>query len=101
NMGAIYFNTSQIYDVMAYFFLAIMLLTYMRVRQQGRELTIPQAALVICAYVAALDAKEMAVVGAGWVLAYELLYHQPWKFNVPAIRALLRQRALRVPLILV
>ena len=100
NMGAIYFNTSQIYDILAYFFLAIMLWCYIRFRRRG-ELTIAQSAVVICAYVAALDAKEIAVVGAGWILAYELLYHHPWKFNIRAMGAAARDRALRVPFLMV
>jgi hypothetical protein len=82
-MPAIYFNTSMIYDILAYFFLALMLVFYIQVRREGRELSIAQSALVICAFIAALDSKELAVVGAGWVLAYELLFPSPKRFRVP------------------
>ena len=85
NMVPIFYNTSQIYDILAYFFLAAMLFCYMRDRQSERELSIAQSAIVICAFIAALDSKELAVVGSAWVLAYELLFHRPWKLRVPVI----------------
>jgi hypothetical protein len=84
-MLPVYYNTSMIYDVLAYFFMAATLFCYIRFRQGGHELSVGQSAVVICAYVAALDSKELVVVGAGWILAYELLFHRPWKLRVPVL----------------
>jgi hypothetical protein len=84
-MLAIYYNTSMLYDVMAYLFLMIMMFSYIQFRRGGKGLTLGQSAIVICAYIAALNSKEIAVTGAGWVLVYEVLYHRPWKLRVPAL----------------
>ncbi|HLH41306.1 MAG TPA: hypothetical protein VKX39_19320 [Bryobacteraceae bacterium] len=84
SMLAIYYNTSMIYDILAYFFVALMLFLYLRFRRQG-ELSIPRAALVVCAFIAALDSKELAVVASLWVLAYELLFERPWRLRVPLL----------------
>jgi hypothetical protein len=85
SMVAVYYNTSQLYDILAYFFLAIMLLHYIRFRSSVSELTIFQTVVVAAAFIAALDSKEIAVIGAGWVIAYELLFPRPWKLRTPAI----------------
>ncbi len=84
SMGAIYFNTSMIYDILAYLFTALMLLLYLKFRGAG-ELSVAQSAAVICAFIAALDSKELAVVASGWVLAYELLFHRPPRLRLPII----------------
>lgn len=83
----LFYSTSLIYDILSYFFILLMLFLYIRVRSRELTLTFPQGAMVVCAYIAALNSKEIAVVGAGWVLAYEVLMQRP--------------RALRLPLILV
>jgi len=82
-MVAIYYTGGFIYDVAAYFFTALMLFLYMRVRSQGLHLNAIQSAAVVCAYVAALNSKEIAVVGAGWILAYEFLLGRPRKLLLP------------------
>ena len=82
-MVAIYYHTSLIYDVLAFFFTLLMLFAYIRIRSQGRELTWMQSVMVALAYIAALNSKEIAVVGAGWILAYELLLERPWKLRLP------------------
>ena len=84
-MLAIYYNTSQLYDVLTYLFLMIMMFSYIRFRRGGKGLTLGRSAIVICAYIAALNSKEIAFTGAGWVLVYEVLYHRPWKLRVPAM----------------
>ena len=89
SMVAIYFNTSMIYDILAYFFLALMLVCYFSFRRRGAELSWWQSAVVVCAFVAALDSKELAVVGSGWVLAYEMLFHRPWRLRVPILLCLI------------
>jgi hypothetical protein len=42
---------------------------------------------VVLVYLVAINSKEIAVVGAAWVVAYELLYWRPWKLVVPAVLA--------------
>lgn len=87
SMVAVYFNTSQLYDILAYFFLVIMLLCYIRFRSAGNDLTVLQTTIVVVAFIAALDSKEIAVTGAGWVVAYEFLFQRPWKLRTSAILA--------------
>jgi len=70
----------MIYDVLAFFFTALMLWIYMRWR--GSPVA---GGLVVLAFFAAINSKEIAVVGAAWVVAYELLFYRPWKWVVPAI----------------
>jgi hypothetical protein len=85
SMVAIYYSTSMIYDVLAYFFTAAMLYSYIAFRRDGKNLTFGQSALVVVLYIAAIKSKEIAVVGAGWILAYEMLFHRPRKLRVPLI----------------
>lgn len=80
SMTPLYYNTSMIYDVLAFFFTALMLWIYMRWRGSRWA-----GAVVILAYFAAINSKEIAVVGAAWVVAYELLFHRVWKWLVPSI----------------
>ena len=86
-MALIYYNTSMIYDLMAYFFVAAMLLCYLRFRRDGHELTIGQSAWIVILYIAALDSKEMAVAGAAWILAWEVICRRPPKLLTPGILA--------------
>ncbi len=79
-MTAIYYNTSMIYDVLAFFFTALMLWVYIRWRGNRGA-----GGLVVLLFLAAINSKEIAVVGAAWVVAYELLLGRPWKWVVPAI----------------
>jgi hypothetical protein len=84
-MVTIYYNTSMIYDILAYFFTALMLVVYLRVRSGDVNLTRWQMAAVILGYVAALNSKEIAVVAAGWVLAYEILIARPRQWITPVV----------------
>ena len=63
----------------------LMLFVYVRARGEGRGLTVGEGALVVCAFIAALDSKEIAVTGAGWVLAHEVLFEKRWKLIVPGL----------------
>jgi len=85
SMVPIYYNTSMIYDVLAYFFTAAMLYSYIAFRRDGENLRFGQGSLVVLLYVAAIKSKEIAVVGAGWILAYEVLFHRPRKLRIPLI----------------
>jgi hypothetical protein len=80
SMATIYYNTSMIYDVLAFFFTALMLWIYLRWRDSRVA-----GALVVLAYLAAVNSKEIAVVGAAWVVAYEVLLGRPRKWVVPAV----------------
>jgi hypothetical protein len=60
-----------------------MLAVYVSVRGGGCELTRGQIAAVIVAYIAAIDSKEIAVVGAGWALAYEVLIPRSKRWATP------------------
>ena len=82
-MLTIYYNTSMIYDVLAYFFTALMLAVYLRIRARGGELRPLQIGVVILAYIAAIDSKEIAIVAAGWVLAYEILIPRSRRWGTP------------------
>lgn len=86
-MVGLYYNTSMIYDLMAYFFVAAMLLCYVRFRRGGRDLPAGRAAVIVLFYLAAIDSKEMAVAGAVWIIAWELICGRPWKLLTPAILA--------------
>jgi len=76
NMVAIYHQTSFVYDVLAYFFLALMLVLHI----EGRS-----RAGVVLAYFAAINAKEIAMIGALWVFAYDVLIARPRRWFVPIV----------------
>lgn len=84
SMVPIYYNTSMIYDVLAFFFTALLLWVYTRGRERG-ALRWMESVAVVLIFFAAINSKEIAVVGAAWVVAYELLYRRPWKWQVPAM----------------
>jgi hypothetical protein len=88
-MVGLYYNTSMIYDLMAYFFVAAMLLCYVRFRRDGGELSPGRVVLIVVLYLAAIDSKEMAVVGAAWLIAWELICRRPWKLVTPVILAVI------------
>lgn len=80
SMTPLYYNTSMIYDVLAFFFTAVMLWVYMR-----GGLTWMHGAAVAALYLAAINSKEIAVVGAAWVVAYEALVSKERRWTIPAI----------------
>jgi hypothetical protein len=82
-MTALYYNTSQIYDVLAFFFTALMLNLYLRANERGGP-NIWESIAIFAAFLAAISSKEIAVVGAVWILAYELLMQKKWKLILPA-----------------
>jgi hypothetical protein len=88
SMLSIYYNTSMIYDVLAFFFTALMLWIYVRGRERG-TLTWMESLAVILIYLAAINSKEIAVVGAAWVISHELLFQRPWKWGVPTALAVI------------
>jgi len=80
SMTPLYYNTSMIYDVLAFFFTAAMLWVYMR-----GEMTWTRGLAVALLYLAAINTKEIAVVGAAWVVAYEALVSKNRRWTVPAV----------------
>jgi hypothetical protein len=72
----IYYYTSFVYDVLAYFFIALMLVLHIERRSQ---------VAVILVYLLAIDSKEIAIVGAAWVLAYEVFVAGPRRWLTPAV----------------
>jgi hypothetical protein len=79
--GFAYFTTGDIYDILAYAFFWGGFALYVHFRQAGRPLGWGASALVFCLFVAALDAKEIAVSLPVAVGLYELVWHPPanWK----------------------
>jgi hypothetical protein len=76
-MTDVYWNTSTIYDILARFFAMFTLLTYIRIRDRGKVPNQWQAALILLLFVAALDAKEIGIIAAPVLLAYEVFFHGP------------------------
>ncbi len=72
----IYYYTSFVYDVLAYFFIALMLVLHI----EGRS-----RVAVILAYFAAINSKEIAIVGVGWIVAHELFIAKRRHWLTPAI----------------
>lgn len=85
NMVAIYYWNSVIYDLLAYFFTALALLLYIGGRRGGRPLSIWRGVLIALAYFAAISSKEIAIIGAPWILGYEILLPAPRRLLTPAI----------------
>jgi len=77
-----YLSTAVVYDVLCLFFLLSATLFYVRVRQRGRGRLLGwrASAVVMLLFVAALDAKEMAVALPVVLVAYELI-HGGWRPN--------------------
>ena len=78
---AAYFDTGTIYDILAYTFFWGGFALYVRFRQAGRLPGWSALTLLLCLFVAALDAKEISVLLPVAVGLYELVWHPPanWK----------------------
>lgn len=72
SMAPLYYNTSMIYDLLAFFFTVLMLWIYLRGRELDKSGYV-QGVIVIATYVLAINSKEIAVVSAAWVATYHLL----------------------------
>jgi hypothetical protein len=87
----LHYNTDMIFDVLCFFFFYAALVYYVRIRRQGRAPRWRQGAVLLALYLAALDAKEMAVTLPLIVAAYEWFYHgwsglrDSWRVTLPAI----------------
>jgi hypothetical protein len=77
SMAELYFQNDIVYDALAYFFSMLTLIRYVSIRKMGEVPQWRQSGLIAVLYVAALDSKEISITVAGFVLAYEVLFHQP------------------------
>jgi hypothetical protein len=98
-MVDIYYSTSDLYDILAYFFSMWVLLLYARIRQRGQIPSAGLTAWLAVLYVCALNSKEIAIATGGFVIAYELIFHWPaaeWAEGTTGIRKWLATQG-RVP----
>jgi hypothetical protein len=89
--SAAYFDTGNIYDVLAYMFFWGAFALYVHSRQAGRPLGWGRLALVFGLFVAALDAKEIAVSLPVAVGLYELVWHPPANWKLAELWRWIRQ----------
>jgi len=74
----LYYNTGLCYDILCFFFYWAAFLYYIRIREQRDWPRWWQMAAISLLYIAALDAKEMAVTLPLIVILWELLFHPLW-----------------------
>jgi len=77
-----YFETPAIYDILAYGLFWSAFLCYLRVRQAGRVPGWRELAVPLCLFVAALDAKEIAVGLPVAAALYEFVWHPPSNWHL-------------------
>jgi len=83
----LYYNAGSMYDVFCFLFYFLALLIYLRARQQGRFLSVPEMLGFLACLVCSLNSKEMGATLPVMVLLYELIFHPP---DFRSVRALLR-----------
>lgn len=74
SMQDLYYNTGTIYDLMCFPLYIGAVLLYVRRRSRSLPLDFPTMSIVMILFLAALDAKEMAVTLPLALLIYEVLY---------------------------
>ena len=81
------YNTGTCFDTFCFFFYLGTFTYYISIRQRGRSPRLWQIALLACLYIAALNAKEMAVTLPIMIGLYELLYHpaERWRSRAATI----------------
>src|SRR4051812_12910409 len=67
----LYYSTGTVYDLLCYAFFLGAFDVYLGIREQGRDLTWRDVAIVTVLYVCALNAKEMAVTFPVLLAIYE------------------------------
>ena len=80
--AAAYFDTGNIYDVLAYALFWGAFALYVHFRSAGRQLSWGRLALVFVLFIAALDAKEISVSLPVAVALYESIWHTPVSWNL-------------------
>jgi hypothetical protein len=89
--SSIYFDTGNIYDILAYAFFWGAFALYLRIRQAGRLPGWGGLALIFGLFVAALEAKEIAVSLPVAVALYEVLWHPPGNWRPAELWRWIRQ----------
>lgn len=84
-MADLYYNTSSIYDVLAYAFTLLLLALYLSIRTQARVPGGRQLVLLAAIFICGLNSKEITVVAAGFVAAYELFLAKQRDWRAPAL----------------
>ncbi len=70
----VYVSTAMIYEVLCYAFLLGALWWYVRIRSQGRALSVRELLIFALLFACALNSKEMAVVLPAMLVGYEIVY---------------------------
>ncbi|HVN05535.1 MAG TPA: hypothetical protein VMT86_14015 [Bryobacteraceae bacterium] len=80
--SAAYFYTGNLYDILAYLFFWAVFVFYVCLRRDGRVPGLRELIILLCLFVAALNAKEIAVSLPPAVALYELIWHPPngWRW---------------------
>ena len=81
----LYWNNGAIYDILCFTFYFGALAYYALARRAGPLWSLRHAAVFLALYVAALDAKEMAVTLPLILILYELIYFRPDTLRVQEI----------------
>ena len=90
----IYSDNAFVYDVLCFTFYLLTFLHYARIRSKGAPIAGWNLAVLYVLFVAALNAKEIALTLPGVLLAYECIYHPPAARSGAEIRRWLRRSAL-------
>src|SRR5260370_17477884 len=77
HLGDLYYNSGTIYDLLCFTCLYIALLYYMKIRDEGSYPGLWQTIALLALYIAALDAKEMAVSLPPTLALFYLSFHLP------------------------
>lgn len=73
-MLMLHYNTSQVYDVLCFFFWFVSLILFLQVRSKGRFLGAGSIAALSIAYICCLNSKEMGVTLPLMLLAWEVIH---------------------------
>jgi hypothetical protein len=79
------YNSGTCYDTLCFLMYFTAFAYYLRIRRLGRILSLKQTLVWMFLFVLALDAKEMAVSLPPLIGLYELLFHPPKSWRVPAL----------------
>jgi hypothetical protein len=77
----LHYNTDMVFDILCFFFYYAAFGWYVYIRRSGRTAGNRESAFFFVLYLAALNAKEMAVTLPVVLLAYEWLFHRATKFR--------------------
>jgi hypothetical protein len=76
-LGGIYSSNGTVYDVLCASFTLLTLWYYIRTRQESKPWTVPRICILLLFYIAALNAKEMAVIVPLLLLLFEWICCEP------------------------